>query len=269
MTSVLFGVKSEAPDLHDEARWANQYSWYKASNENNGCWMYWDFDEYKEYVENSQILDDTANILEEMLGEELEAREGYHRGDYYCSKRPELELYLLINFLFEDERIEPDFPDYQCLLYLHGADKHPEELAIIETRPDIFVRLQEEYYADDRFVRVCCLQDHVAREPSICNLYGIKSAKIDDIARIIHVELSIGIRPKDSEYFGRLYILTEPNGYLYLRYNVLNNGMDLLEADFSMYPLLLHLTNANRYPHYLAAIESRPDIFEKLRSEQF
>ena len=61
---------------------------------------------------------------------------------YYISDD---ESVLLKTNIFGQETLEEEaFPDFAYLLYLYDVGKHPQYLAAIETRPDIFVKLRTE-----------------------------------------------------------------------------------------------------------------------------
>lgn len=100
--------------------------------------------------------------------------------------------------------------------------------------------------------------------------YRIKLNKMSEFANLIEKNLNVKLQRRESISWGIYYCFAGNDDYLNLRENM-NPEMDndLLEPEFSDYPFLLYLENSHKYPHYLAAIEARPDIFVKLRTEQY
>ncbi|MGH6859817.1 MAG: hypothetical protein ACRECY_06145, partial [Phyllobacterium sp.] len=95
---------------------------------------------------HSEYMQEIKNILEDILGIEMEAREGFHVGDYYCFGVPESLLCLQYNEDFEGEVVEDKFPDYPLILYVNDVDQCPHYLAAIEARPDVFVKLHTDQW---------------------------------------------------------------------------------------------------------------------------
>ncbi|RCW79533.1 hypothetical protein [Phyllobacterium bourgognense] len=92
---------------------------------------------------HSEDMEEIKVVIEEILGRELEAREGFNWGHYYCLPFPERYLYLRYNEDNEDgEVMEHNFPDYPLLLYIYDAYRHPNYLTAVEARSDIFIELR-------------------------------------------------------------------------------------------------------------------------------
>jgi hypothetical protein len=97
----------------------------------------------------TEDMEEIRELLEALLGTELLARSGLHRGEYYTFPDALDEfLYLQYNEDFEDgeeeQAREPDFPEYPLILYIQDEGQHPGYLAAIEARPDVFVKLRTE-----------------------------------------------------------------------------------------------------------------------------
>ncbi|WP_147274709.1 hypothetical protein [Phyllobacterium bourgognense] len=93
--------------------------------------------------ELADLIDAISKIMYDNAGyvriSEMENSDGFV---YYLS---EDECILLKTNMFGRETLEEEeYPDFAYLLYLYNVDKHPEYLAAIETRPDIFVKLRTE-----------------------------------------------------------------------------------------------------------------------------
>ena len=78
---------------------------------------------------------------------------------------------------------------------------------------------------------------------------------------------------RHSEHKGTYYCLKNGDRYFELRENMYpEDDYEPIESGFSEYPFLLFISEIDdypNYPQYLAAIEARPDIFVKLRTEQY
>lgn len=112
-------------------------------------------------------------------------------------------------------------------------------------------------------------------------LFGIRCADLDsmddnkkmammwEMAQLLETIFDAELQLRESWHWGYYYCLGTFEDYLYLRENIHPaEDYELLEPDFAEYPFLLYLNGAYKYPHCLAAIEAKPDVFEKLRSEQ-
>ncbi|MDR6633775.1 hypothetical protein J2X72_002575 [Phyllobacterium sp. 1468] len=95
----------------------------------------------------SEDMEEIKELLEDILGRELEARESLQKGEYYCLGVFEDFLYLQDNENIEDgETVEDEFPEYPLILYINDADEYPHYLSAIEKRSDIFVKLRTEQW---------------------------------------------------------------------------------------------------------------------------
>jgi hypothetical protein len=78
---------------------------------------------------------------------------------------------------------------------------------------------------------------------------------------------------RHSDHKGTYFCLKNGEDYFELRENIYpEEDYEAVEPHFSEYPFLLHISEMDdypNYPHYLAAIEARPDIFVKLRTERY
>jgi hypothetical protein len=98
-----------------------------------------------QFTENelADLIDCISKIMYANAGyvpiDEMENSKG---GFYYLS---EDKCILLKTNIFEKETLEEEeFSNFAYLLYLYDVDKHPDYLAAIETRPDIFIELRAE-----------------------------------------------------------------------------------------------------------------------------
>jgi hypothetical protein len=100
-------------------------------------------------------------------------------------------------------------------------------------------------------------------------LFGIHSEDIEEIKEIIEEILGRELEARESFNWGHYYCLPFPERNFYLRYNEDQEDGEVMEYNFSDFPLLLYISDAYRYPRYLTAVESRSDVFVKLRTEQW
>lgn len=91
----------------------------------------------RELSEVIDCLDKVMDTYSETHLNELISLSGVY---YYLSEDEDI---LLKTNIFENETLEEeDFPDFAYLLYLYDVEKHPEHLAAIQSRPDIFIELR-------------------------------------------------------------------------------------------------------------------------------
>ncbi|EJN01407.1 hypothetical protein [Phyllobacterium sp. YR531] len=108
-------------------------------------------------------------------------------------------------------------------------------------------------------------------------LFGIhneaKNAEYDDneiadLSEFVEDLLGIQLEGRETAHGDPYYAFPLPNRSLYLKTNFLVDEGEVSEGKFPDYAYLLYLNNPQQNRQYLAAVEARPDIFVKLRTEE-
>jgi hypothetical protein len=104
-------------------------------------------------------------------------------------------------------------------------------------------------------------------------LFGVKAATLDEARDVTEKSLQVTLDAREGlSNGGDYYSLGFPTMVLKLRNNIDLDDVEgefdgLSEPDFPKHPYLLYLDDAETVPHLLAALESTPDRFEKLRTD--
>src|SRR5262249_21805573 len=108
-------------------------------------------------------------------------------------------------------------------------------------------------------------------------LFGIDADDIEEIMELIDALFGRKLEGREGLAYGEYYCFGVFDKFMRLQFNKVADYMPEIDTpeepffdpDFQEYPILLYINDADKYPHYLAAIECQPNMFVKLRTKRW